>query len=124
MTEFEKIVLEKLDTVGQEIGGMKRKIESMDQKINNMDLEIGSMKQEMEVMGQKIENLDKKVTKIQITIENDISKKIDIIGEGHDFLKQRLDEAMLMEKKRENMELELVNHRMEIKKIKEDLDIA
>ena len=68
--------------------------------------------------------VDQKVAKTNLTIENDISKKIDIIGEGHDFLKQRLDEALQMEKKRESMELELINLRMEIKKIKEHLDIA
>lgn len=73
---------------------------------------------------EKLEALDRKVTKTQIIIENDISRKIDIIGEGHDFLKQRLDDALQMEKKRESMELEMINLRMEIKKIKEHLDIA
>lgn len=73
---------------------------------------------------EKLEALDRKVTQTQITLENDISRKIDIIGEGHDFLKQRLDDALQMEKKRESMELEMINLRMEIKKIKEHLDIT
>lgn len=80
--------------------------------------------EKLDALNQKIEMVDQKVTKTNITIEHDISKKIDIIGEGHDFLKQRLDEALQMEKKRESMELELINLRMEIKKIKEHLNIA
>ncbi|ENZ28718.1 hypothetical protein [Enterocloster clostridioformis] len=80
--------------------------------------------EKLDALNQKIERVDEKVTKTNLTIENEISKKIDIIGEGHDFLKQRLDEALQMEKKRESMELELINLRMEIKKIKEHLDIA
>ncbi|EHG33185.1 hypothetical protein [Enterocloster clostridioformis] len=80
--------------------------------------------EKLDALNQKIERVDEKVTKTNLTIENEISKKIDIIGEGHDFLKQRLDEALKMEKKRESMELELINLRMEIKKIKEHLDIA
>ena len=80
--------------------------------------------EKLDALNQKIERVDEKVTKTNFTIENEISKKIDIIGEGHDFLKQRLDEALQMEKKRESMELELINLRMEIKKIKEHLDIA
>ena len=80
--------------------------------------------EKLDPLNQKIERVDEKVTKTNLTIENEISKKIDIIGEGHDFLKQRLDEALKMEKKRESMELELINLRMEIKKIKEHLDIA
>ena len=80
--------------------------------------------EKLDALNQKIERVDEKVTKTNLTIENEISKKIDIIGEGHDFLKQRLDEALKMEKKRESMELELINLRMEIKKIKKHLDIA
>lgn len=80
--------------------------------------------EKLDALNQKIERVDEKVTKTNLTIENEISKKIDIIGEGHDFLKQRLGEALQMEKKRESMELELINLRMEIKKIKEHLDIA
>jgi len=73
---------------------------------------------------EKLDELDRKVTSVRITLENDTNKKIDIIGEGHDFLKKRLNEALQMEQKREHMELELINLRMEIKKIKEHLDIA
>lgn len=80
--------------------------------------------EKLDSLNQKIDKVDQKVTKTNLTIENEISKKIDIIGEGHDFLKQRLDDTLQMEKKRESMELELINLRMEIKKIKEHLDIA
>lgn len=84
--------------------------------------------QDMQELKKQVSSLNEKLTtetaKIKISLENDISKKIDIIGEGHDFLKERLDDALQMEKKRESMELELINLRMEIKKIKEHLDIA
>lgn len=80
--------------------------------------------EKLDSLNQKIDKVDQKVTKTNVTIENDLSRKIDIIGEGHDFLKQRLDDALQMEMKRESMELEIINLRMEIKKIKEHLDIA
>lgn len=96
MTETEKLILEKLDELGQ---GLKE-------------------------VNARTTRIEERTTRIELTIENEISKKIDIIGEGHDFLKQRLDDALQMEKKRESMELELINLRMEIKKIKEHLDIA
>ena len=96
MTDTEKLILEKLDEVSRDLKEVK----------------------------EKTSRIEERTTRIEITMENDISKKIDIIGEGHDFLKQRLDDALQMEKKRESMELELINLRMEIKKIKEHLDIA
>lgn len=60
----------------------------------------------------------------QLILENDISKKIDIIGEGHDFLKDGLNRALQMETKREKMELEIISLRMDVNKIKKHLDIA
>lgn len=96
MTDTEKLILEKLDELSKDLKDVK----------------------------ERTTRIEERTTRIEITMENDISKKIDIIGEGHDFLKQRLDDALQMEKKRESMELELVNLRMEIKKIKEHLDIA
>lgn len=96
MTDTEKLILEKLDELSKDLKDVK----------------------------ERTTRIEERTTRIEITMENDISKKIDIIGEGHDFLKQRLDDALQMEKKRESMELELVNLRMEIKKIKEHLNIA
>lgn len=72
----------------------------------------------------KLDEMNRKITSVQITLENDTNRKIDIIGEGHDFLKKRLNEALQMEQKREQMELELINLRIEVRKIKEHLDIA
>lgn len=103
MTETEKLILKKLDELGR---GLK--------EINESTTRIE----------ERTTGIEERTTRIELTIENDISKKIDIIGEGHDFLKQRLDEALQMEKKRESMELEIINLRMEVKKIKEHLDIA
>lgn len=107
MTETEKLIIEKLD--------------SLDHKMNDG---FETLNQRIDMVNEKVEKVDQKVTKTNLTIENDISKMIAAIGDGHDFLKQRLDDALQMEKKRESMELELINLRMEIKKIKEHLDIA
>ncbi|NBH71658.1 hypothetical protein D3Z51_06400 [Clostridiaceae bacterium] len=64
------------------------------------------------------------ILQTQLLIENEVSRKINIIGDGHDFLKMRLDEALRLEKTRERMELEIVDLRMEVKKIKSHLNIA
>lgn len=103
MTDVERLILEKLDTLGRDLNEVKEKTSRIEEKTSR---------------------IEERTTRIEIDIENDLSKKIDIIGEGHDFLKQRLDDALKMEKKRESMELELINIRMEIRKIKEHLDIA
>ena len=64
------------------------------------------------------------ILQTQLLIENEISRKINIIGDGHDFLKMRLEEALRLEKVRERMELEIMDLRMEVKKIKAHFQIA
>ena len=96
---------EKLDLILQEIGSMKQ--------------EMGSMKQELTAL---IDTLEDKVTKVQLTLENETNKKINIIGEGHDLLKERLAEALQMEKKNERMELEILDMKIHMRDI--DYDIS
>ena len=71
-----------------------------------------------------VEDLHKKVIRIQTTIEQEVCKKIDIIGEGHDFLKMSLDRALKMEQERERMWLEIFSLRMDMKDVKNRLCIA
>ena len=96
---------EKLDLILQEIGSMKQ--------------EMGTMKQELTA---RIDTLEDKVTKVQLTLENETNKKINIIGEGHDLLKERLAEALQMEKKNERMELEILDMKIHMRDI--DYDIS
>ena len=103
---------EKLDLILQEIGSMKQAMGSMKQ-------EMGSMKQELTA---RIDTLEDKVTKVQLTLENETNKKINIIGEGHDLLKERLAEALQMEKKNERMELEILDMKIHMRDI--DYDIS
>lgn len=82
------------------------------------------MDQKLKLINEKLNHLEERTKRMELTLENDISKKIDIIGEGHDFLKDNLHKTLSLETKRESMELEIINNRMEIKKIKAHLGIA
>lgn len=103
MTDTEKLILDKLESMSVDLREVKDKTARIEDRVTG---------------------IEDRVTRMELTIENGISKKIDMIGEGSDFLKQRLDEALQFGKKREGMQLELINHRMEINKIKDGLDIA
>lgn len=91
------------------------------EKLQKMEEKITQVQQELK---QEITQVQEEVTKNRLILENDISRKIDVIGEGHDFLKMRLNDALSMDLKREAMELQIINLRMEVSKIKEKLDIA
>lgn len=145
MTETEKLILDKLESMSVDLREVKDKtariedrvtgiegkvaviedrVTGIENKVEGIEDRVTGIENKVAVIEDRVTGIENRVTRMEITIENDISKKIDIIGEGHDFLKQRLDEALQFEKKREGMELELINHRMEINKMKDRLDIA
>ena len=47
-----------------------------------------------EVLNQEINHLGQKLTDVQLTLENDINKKIRIIAEGHLDLNRKLDDTL------------------------------
>lgn len=110
MTDETKMILKKLDEMSQEI-----------REVKDVAMEARDVATEARDVALKAE---KAALRTQMTLEIDISQKIDLIGEGHDFLNRKLEEALQMERKREIMELELISHRMDIKRIKEYLSIA
>ena len=73
---------------------------------------------------EEVKELKKEVKQLRTIVEQDIRKQIQLIGEGHDFLKMKLDMAINMEKERERMWLEIVNLRMDMRVVKEKLCIA
>ena len=138
MTETEKLILDKLESMSVDlrevkdktariedrVTGIEDKVAVIEDRVTGIENKVTVIENKVAVIEDRVTGIENRVTRMELTIENDISQKIDIIGEGHDFLKQRLDEALQFEKKREGMELELINHRMEINKMKDRLDIA
>lgn len=101
MSEETKMILNEIHALRTEMLGMNQRMDEMGESLN-----------------QRIDAVQEETTKTRLLLENEISRKIDIIGEGHDFLKQRLDEALQMERKRERMELEILNLQIDMKKVK------
>ena len=138
MTDVEKLILEKLDNISKELQEVReetslaRKEASLAREEASLAREEASLaREEASLASQKSDQANEQIALVkdmilqtQLLIENEISRKINIIGDGHDFLKMRLEEALRLEKVRERMELEIMDLRMEVKKIKAHFQIA
>ena len=143
MTEVERLILDKLDGLAQEIGETKGEATQAREAAEQAREEAAQAREAAEQAreeaaqaseaatqahetavkaGQEAREAKKIVLRTQMLLENEISSKIDVIGEGHDFLKMRLEEALQMESKRERMELEILNLSMKVKAIERRLD--
>jgi len=131
MTDVEKLILEKLDNISKELQEVREET-SLARKEASLAREEASLaREEASLASQKSDQANEQIALVkdmilqtQLLIENEISRKINIIGDGHDFLKMRLEEALRLEKVRERMELEIMDLRMEVKKIKAHFQIA
>lgn len=59
---------EKLDLILQKVDGLEQEMGSMEQRLNG-----------------RMDALEERLTRVQVTLENEMNKKIDVIGEGHEF---------------------------------------
>jgi uncharacterized protein (DUF3084 family) len=143
MTEVERMILDKLEVLGQEIGETKEEATKAREEAAKAREEATKAREEATKASQEAAKAREEATKAtgevakaiqeareakkialrtQMLLENEISAKIDVIGEGHDFLKMRLESALQMECKREKMELEILNLSMKVRAIERRLD--
>ena len=78
---------EKLDIVLSELLGVKTEIRDMKTEIQDMKTEIRDIKADLE-------EVNTKVTKIDLTIENEIRVNIQRVAEGHLDLSRNMHEVM------------------------------
>ena len=107
-----------IEGMKQDIGGMKQEIGGMKQEIRGMKQDIGGMKQDIKELKENQESFDRELKAINVTLENEVIKSIKIIAEGHMDLPRKLDEALKFKKEREMTNLQLVQMKGEITRLK------
>ena len=142
MTEETRMILERLDMLSQDIKETKAiAIEARDAALEAKTIALEAKEiatKALEAVTEvkaiamgavaianetkaELSELKKEVAQLRSIVEHDLRKQIQIIGEGHDFLKMKLDMAINMEKERERMWLEILSLRMDMKKVKEKI---
>lgn len=135
MTQVEKLILDKLDGIDARLEGMEERLNVMEERLGGMEARLNVMEERLDAMDVRMDdleaavrNLDKRLTdevsKVRMLIENDISRKIDIIGEGHDFLNRRVDNAVEQGARWEKIELGQLNLKIEVDKIRNQVSLA
>ncbi len=76
----------------------------------------------LDKMDSRLDKVEKKVTEVQVTLENETNKGIQIVGEGHLDLSRKLDEALTIENEKEMLKLRINRLESEVKKINAKLE--
>ena len=88
---------------------MNDRMDEMSGRMDEMSGRMDEMNNRMDEMNERLGRVEAKTTDIQLTIENDIRRSINIIAEGHLDLNRKLDESMKVNHEKELM-LVRVNH--------------
>lgn len=88
------LILSKLNGIDARLDGMDSRFDGMDSRFDGIDARFDGIDTRFDGIDAKIENLDLEVRAIKLNIENEISRNIMIIAEGHLDLSRKLDEAI------------------------------
>ncbi len=129
-----KCVEEELGGVRKEVDGVRGEVNGVKQELNDVKSEVNGVKQELndvkgEVNGVKQElndvkgevNGEKMVKDVQLTLENETNRNIQIIAEGHLDLSRKLDEAVKIDNEKEILMLRVNRLESELEKTKSRL---
>ena len=131
MSDESRLILEQLGQINQNITEMKADIAELKTDVAELKADMSVVKRDIRVLKFDVNMLKDKVSDLedgqrtmQLFMENEISKKINIIGEGHFFVMKSLNELRSFQEEKEMMDLKILDLQIEIKKIKKHLKIA
>lgn len=82
------------------------------------------MTEETKLILEKLSDMDNKIKDIQLTLENETNKNIQLIAEGHLDLSRKLDDALKVESEKEMLLIRVNRLENELRRIKDRLEIA
>jgi chromosome segregation ATPase len=96
MTDSEKIdlILEKLEGLNEKYDGLNEKYDGLNEKFDGLNEKFEGLNEKFEGLNEKFDGLQNDVTKINLTLENEIRVNIQRVAEGHLDLSRNLHEAM------------------------------
>jgi uncharacterized coiled-coil DUF342 family protein len=96
MTDSEKmdLILEKLEELNEKYDGLNEKYDGLNEKYDGLNEKFEGLNEKYDRLNEKFDGLQNDVTKINLTLENEIRVNIQRVAEGHLDLSRNLHEAM------------------------------
>ena len=116
-----KCVEEELGGVRKELDGVKGEVNGVNQELNDVRSEVGGVNQELNDIKRSVAGVEKIVKDVQLTLENETNRNIQIIAEGHLDLSRKLDEAVKIDNEKEILKLRVNRLESELEKTKSRL---
>lgn len=122
----EDVAVLKTDVAGlkEDVAVLKTDVAELKANVSVLQRDVRIIKYDMSVLKDKVIDLEEGQKQLRVLIEDDISKKINVVGEGHFFVMKSLGELRGFQEEKEMMDLKILDLQIEMKKIKQHLKIA
>ena len=107
-----------------DVSELKTDVSVLKADVVELKTEVSVLKRDMRIVKDNIADLEAGQRDLYLLIENDISKKINIIGERHFFVMKNLKELRGFQEEKEMMDLKILDLQIEMKRVKRHLKIA
>ena len=131
MSEESKMILEQLGHINEslvemraDIKELKEDVSGLKTDVSGLKVDVAGLKTDVAVLKTRVTSLEEGQKALHALIENDVSKKITIIGEGHFFVMKALNELRGFQDEKEMMDLKILDLQIDMKRVKRHLRIA
>ena len=96
MTENQKmdLILQKLGGIEGGLASVGEDVRSLQGDVQTLKGDVQTLKEDVQTLKEDVQMLKDRVTNIEITLENETNRNIQLIAEGHLNLDRKLDEAL------------------------------
>ena len=85
---------QKMDLILQKLGGIEGGLASVGEDVRLLQGDVQSLKEDVQTLKEDVQSLKERVTNIEITLENETNRNIQLVSEGHLILDRKLNEAL------------------------------
>ena len=98
------------------------KLEPINAKAGRIEHKVSNLDTRVKTIEAKADKVDKKLASIDLTLENETNRNMQLIAEGQALINRRLEEALRFESEKEMMLLKVNHLENEIRKMKERIE--
>lgn len=131
MSEETRLILEKLETIDagmKELRGdvqeLKSDVSELKTDVAVLKSDVAGLKSDVQALDYRVDKLEKNQIELKMVYENELRKNINTIAEGHAYLKQKLEEAVALQRDKERMELDISALKMDMHNVKLKIGLA
>ena len=88
------LILQKLGGIEGGLASVREDVRSMQGDMQTLKGDVKTLKEDVQTLKEDVQTLKDRVTNIEITLENETNRNIQLIAEGHLNLARKLDEAL------------------------------